>query len=88
MCSSDLLTDSRKEKIKGFAFDDDGNKAFEDYVNELKEVATETIKNSKKSQTASQTTPSVETASIGSLLNGNPATEPDNKEVSVASFFK
>ncbi len=80
------LTASRKEKIKGFAFDDEGNKAFEDYVNELKEVATETIKNSKKAQVDSQS--HIETASIGSLLNGNSATESDNKEVSVASFFK
>lgn len=81
------LTEPRKEKLKSFAFDEDGDKAFEDYLNELKEVASLKTKTKKETVGSSQK----ETASIGSLLNTNSTETPpetDEKKTALSALFK
>jgi len=74
------LTESRKAKLRSFACDENGDKEFASYLDELKEIASVT----KKPETANKQT---ETASIGGLLNTNGITEP-KPELELAGLFK
>jgi hypothetical protein len=79
------LTEARKDKIKSFAFDEEGNKEFASYLNELKEIASTAVKD-KDDEGKDKPGASKETASIGSILNTN-SVNNESKDTKLAALF-